>query len=57
MIKRIDENKNINMYKSIKEASKDINTTFDAWKTQLLIAGAIINKKRAFKSKWYEVID
>lgn len=57
MIKRVDENKNINMYKSIKEASKDINTTFDTWKTQLLIAGAIINKKRAFKSKWYEVID
>ena len=57
-IKKVRENrKNIKIYRSIKEAAKEIETTLDLWKVELIIAQAILTKRYAFKNKWYEVID
>lgn len=54
-IKRINENKEVNIYNTIKEASASIDTNMDDWKVQMLIVNAINTKGRAFKCKWVNV--
>ena len=54
-IKRIDENKNVEIFNTIKEASTSIDTNMDNWKVQMLIANAINTKGRAFKYRWANV--
>ena len=52
MIKRTDENKKITYFKDLKEVADTIESNQEKWKIQMTIAGAIINRKRAFKSFW-----
>lgn len=54
-IKQTDENGTVTYYSSIVEASQNIISNVEKWKIQLCIAEAIINKHRAFKSKWEQV--
>lgn len=52
VIKRIDENKNVFYYATIAQASKDIQSKYSHFAVQLLIAQALINNTKAFKSTW-----
>lgn len=54
-IKKIDENKEETIYDNIRVAAQAVNTKMDEWKVQLLIADAIVNKKRAFHAQWKKV--
>ena len=55
-IKKIDENKNVIVFNTIKDAAMSIETNFELWKVEMLIINAINNKKRAFKCKWFKEI-
>ncbi len=55
-IKKIGENNKVESYKSIKDAAMSIDTKMDLWKIEMLIADAIIHRKRAFKAKWKKVV-
>ena len=54
-IKQVNQKKEITVYNSIKEASKNIKSKFEDWQIQLLIVNAINTGKRAFASVWKEV--
>lgn len=45
----------VEKYDNLKDAAASVDTKMDNWKVQMLIADAIINKKRAFKCKWQKV--
>ena len=53
--KKIGENDKVESYKSIRDAAMSIDTKMDLWKIEVLIADAIIHRKRAFKAKWKKV--
>lgn len=46
------ETKEKEYFKDIKAAAASINTPFDFWKVELLIANAINTGKKAFKCGW-----
>lgn len=54
-IKRIDENKKIEIFNNIVDAAKSVDTKMELWKVQMLIVDAINHKKRAFKYNWQKV--
>lgn len=54
-IKQVNQKKEITIYNSIKEASKNIKSKFENWQVQLLIVNAINTGKRAFTCKWYKI--
>ena len=54
-IKQVNQKKEITVYHSIKEASKNIKSKFEDWPVQLLIVNAINTGKRAFTCKWYKI--
>lgn len=54
-IKRINEKNKVDIYDTVVDAAKSVDTRMDLWKVQLLIMDAIIHKKRAFKYKWEKV--
>lgn len=45
----------VEKYDNLKDAAASVDTKMESWKVQMLIADAIINKKRAFKCKWQKV--
>lgn len=53
-IKRINEDKSTEIYNTLQEAARDVQTSFDLWKVEMLIQNAINTKTRAFKAKWYK---
>ena len=55
-IKKIDnENKEIKIFNTIKEASASVNTKMDNWKIQMFIVNSINTGKRAFKCNWKKI--
>lgn len=54
-IKRINENKKEEIFDTVVDAAKSVDTKMDLWKVQLLIIDAINHRKRAFKYKWEKV--
>lgn len=52
IIVRVDENDKELEFRDLVEAAKSINSKFEDWKIQLLIADAINHNKTAFKYRW-----